>query len=198
MEKNFPLQLKQVQTRSQVSQVRVWAFDEHRVGLKPTQRRAWFPWWEVPMAPFKWRFEWSWVYGFVEPTTGQTEWYIMPRVNHQSFSIVLEDFALTHQISEENPGVLVLDNARWHTTHQLKTPPGLHLLFLPPYSPELQPAERLWPLVDEPIVNRCFESIEELDEVLAERCVELTRQPDYVKGFTHFHWWTDLHNTKPL
>ncbi len=35
-------------------------------------------------------------------------------------------------------------------------------MWLPPYSPELQPAERLWPLVDAPIANRTFDSIEEL------------------------------------
>lgn len=175
--------------------LRVWAFDEHRVGLKPTQKRAWFPWWEVPLAPFKWKFEWSWVYGLVEPTTGTTEWYIMPRVNHQSLSMVLKDFAMTHHIDERHPAVIVLDNARWHTTSKLKTLPGLHLLFLPPYSPELQPAERLWSPLDEPVVNRYFDSIDELEEVLAERCVQLTRQPEYMKSLTHFHWWPDLHDT---
>ena len=195
MEKKFPRQLRQLQQNYPSSILRVWAFDEHRVGLKPTQKRAWFPWWEVPLAPFKWKFEWSWVYGLVEPTTGATEWYIMPRVNHQSLSMVLKDFARTHHIDEEHPAVMVLDNARWHTTSKLETPPGLHLLFLPPYSPELQPAERLWAPLDEPIVNRYFDSIEELEEVLAERCIQLTRQPEYMKSLTHFHWWPDLQDT---
>ncbi|MGK7919077.1 MAG: hypothetical protein AB4080_03600 [Trichodesmium sp.] len=43
--------------------VRLWTMDEHRVGLKPVIRRDWFPWWEVPIAPVHWRFEWCWVYG---------------------------------------------------------------------------------------------------------------------------------------
>ena len=47
--------------------------------------------------------------------------------------------------------LLVLDGARWHTSKSLKIPEGIHLEFLPPYSPELQPAERLWPLTNEPI-----------------------------------------------
>jgi hypothetical protein len=37
---------------------------------------------------------------------------------------------------------------------------------LPSHSPELQPAERLWTLVDEPIVNRSFETLDDLEEVL--------------------------------
>ncbi len=43
--------------------LRLWTMDEHRVGLKPVIRRDWFPWWEVPIAPVHWRFEWCWVYG---------------------------------------------------------------------------------------------------------------------------------------
>jgi transposase len=39
--------------------------------------------------------------------------------------------------------VLVLDRAGWHTSLRLRVPEHVHLLFLPPYSPELQPAEHL-------------------------------------------------------
>src|SRR3712207_8341539 len=50
--------------------------------------------------------------------------------------------------------ILVLDNAGWHGPEDLAVPDGISLGFLPPYSPELQPAEHLWPLLDEPVVNR--------------------------------------------
>ena len=46
-------------------------------------------------------------------------------------------------------------------------PEGVELMFLPPYSPQIQPAERLWPLTNEPIVNEYFEALAELGEVLA-------------------------------
>ena len=57
--------------------------------------------------------------------------------------------------------LLAVDQAGWHTSSNLKLPLGLHLIFLPSYSPELQPAERLWTLVDEPIANRSFETLDE-------------------------------------
>ena len=50
-------------------------------------------------------------------------------------------------------------------------PEGIHLEFLPSHSPELQPTERLWPLANEAVANRRFESLDELEEVLIERCV---------------------------
>ena len=45
-----------------------------------------------------------------------------------------------------------------HRSKKVKDIEGLTVEFLPPYSPELQPAERLWKLVDEPIVNQSFET----------------------------------------
>ena len=68
----------------------------------------------------------------------------------------------------------------------LAIPDGVTLVFLPPHSPELQPAERLWPLVDEPVANRRFATLGELDAVAAERC----RRPDAtIQPHTSFHWW---------
>ncbi len=66
---------------------------------------------------------------------------------------------------------------------------GIHLVFLPPYSPEVQPAERLWPLSNEPLANRVFTSLDELEEVQAERCRWLQAHPEIVQAHTCFHWW---------
>ncbi len=55
----------------------------------------------------------------------------------------------------------------------MRAPEHVHLLFLPPHAPELQPAERLWLLTDTALVNRHFARIEELEDSQAERCVAL-------------------------
>lgn len=49
------------------------------------------------------------------------------------------------------------------------------MVFLPAYSPELQPAERLWLLVNEPIANQAFERIEQVEELVYQRCRRLLR-----------------------
>lgn len=86
-------------------------------------------------------------------------------------------------------GVLVVDQAGWHTSRKLALPAGLDLVFLPAYSPELAPAERLWPLVDEPVVNRPFPSLDALEAVLVPRCQELAKQRPRLKALTRYHWW---------
>lgn len=63
-----------------------------------------------------------------------------------------------------------MDQAGWHKSRDLVLPEGLHGLFLPAHSPELQPAERLWPLSNEPLANRVVTSLDELEQVQAERC----------------------------
>jgi hypothetical protein len=69
------------------------------------------------------------------------------------FEKLLADFGETVGAGSARRIVLVLDNAGWHGEAGLVVPEGLRLVFLPPYTPELQPADRLWPLVDEPIAN---------------------------------------------
>ncbi len=48
----------------------------------------------------------------------------------------------------------MLDLAGWHTSDKLVLPEGIDLFFLPSHSPELQPAEGLWPLTNEAIGSR--------------------------------------------
>src|SRR6516162_5695109 len=52
--------------------VEIWAMDEHRIGLKPITRGVWAPKGERPLALGHHRYEWLYVHGFVEPTTGRT------------------------------------------------------------------------------------------------------------------------------
>ncbi len=107
------------------------------------------------------------------------------------FLQVLEDFAREFNLGENKQVMLVLDGAGWHTSKKItqNLPSGLHLEFLPPYSPELQPAERLWLIVDEPLANRSFVNLEELETVLYERCQVILKQSKLVKGITNFSWW---------
>ena len=188
MEKKLPQRVKELEIKLG-KPVRLWAMDEHRVGLKPVLRRDWFPWWEVPIAPVNWQFKWFWVYGFVEPSSGESEWWLFDRAETQIMSCLLEVFVKAQGIDEEHPALLVLDRAGWHTTEKLEIPAGLYLEFLPARSPELQPAERLWPLLDEAIMNRVFDTLENLKEVMCERCRQLIKQPEILRALTQFHWW---------
>ena len=189
MEKKLKLEQARLQAEYPKAEIEVWAMDEHRLGLKPIQRRVWAGQAEPPIAAVKWRFQWLWLYGFVHPESGETYWWILPKVNIDLFNRVLADFAQHFGVGKNKRILLVLDQAGWHTSDQVEVPEGFHLFFLPPYSPELQPAERLWPLTNEPIGNRSFESLDELEDLLFHRCRRLLQQQNLIRGLTFFHWW---------
>ena len=110
-------------------------------------------------------------------------------VSKPFFAALLTKFAEESGAGRDRFIVLNLDNAGWHTPKGLQVPEGLRLEYLPPYSPELQPAERLWGLVDEPLVNQHFARLSDLEAVVAERCRRLDHDRPIIKAHAHFHWW---------
>ena len=178
-----------IQTQYPAHEVALWTEDEHRLGLFPVVRRVWAPVGQRPLAPVNRRYQWSYVYGFIRPETGQSWWCLLPTVSLAAMTVALAAFARDEGIDAAHPVALVVDNAGWHRSPRLAFPPGLHLLFLPPYSAELQPAERLWPLVDEVVANRVFATITDLEDALVARCQTLETQADRLQAHTLYHWW---------
>ncbi len=166
-----------------------WAFDEHRIGLKPLLRRIWVRKGSRPGVTVQTRYEWMYVYGFVHPQSGRTVWLLLPGVTIQVMNLALQHFAKSVGAGPSKHSGLVLDRAGWHSSPQLVLPEGLHLILLPPYSPELQPSARLWPLSNEGIANRHFHTLDELQEAQVQRGQTLLSQPENIRAVTSFHWW---------
>jgi transposase len=175
------------------AQVELWATDEHRLGLNPLRRRVWAPIGQRPLAPVQHRFAWRSLVGFVHPASGRTVFPLATTVSLPVFEVELAAFARQAGASPSKQIVLVLDRAGWKPSSvKLRVPSHpqhVHLLFLPPYSPELQPAEHLWPLTNSCLVNRHFETIEDLEDAQFARCAELQRHPELIRSTTRFHWW---------
>ena len=128
-------------------------------------------------------------------------------VNTSWLNVVYKKFAVDVGVSEKKKVFLVEDNAGWHRSKKTTVPEGIEIEFLlptdlefnsrsqaavhsaPPYSPELQPAERLWTLVDEPLVNQYFETIDEIEDILAKRCCVLSAMENEIRSLTDYHWF---------
>jgi len=108
-------------------------------------------------------------------------------VSKPFFAALLALFAREAGAGRERMIVLGLDSAGWHTEPNLVVPDGIRLAYLPPYSPELQPAEHLWPVLDEPLANQYFETLADLERTVADRCRVLGG--DQLSLGTNFHWW---------
>ena len=183
------MRLEELERAHPGAEVQLWAEDEARLGLKPVIRRVWAPVGRRPVVRFKRGYKWTYLYGFVRPESGEVYWLILPTVNVELFSMALSEFASVVGASKERRVVLVVDQAGWHTGKEVEVPEGIHLEFLPSGSPELQPAERLWTLTNEGVANGLFEEIEEIEEALLERCIELLDQTETIRDLTNYHWW---------
>jgi transposase len=144
-----------------------------------------------PVAVGHHRYEWLYVIAFVSPATGESFWYIATTIDKELFEDALALFAREAGAGPDRIIILVLDGAGWHSEPGLAVPEGIRLVYLPPYTPELQPAETLWVHVDEPIVNRHFETLTDLDAAVARQCVALGADRDRIRAQAGFHWWPD-------
>ena len=167
--------------------------DENRLGLKPVLRSAWAPREERPVALGHHRFQWLYVTAFVGPATGETVWYLTDTVSKPLFAGLLDAFARKIGAGPKKRVVLLLDNAGWHTLPNLVVPDGLRLVYLPPYNPELQPAETLWPPMDNAIVNGLVPSLDALVETVGARCCDFAERQSEISSRTNFAWWPKNH-----
>jgi transposase len=156
---------------------------------------VWAPQGQRPLALGHHRYKWLYGTAFVQPISGATFWYVSNGVSKPFFAALLALFAREAGAGRERLIVLGLDNAGWHTAPNLAVPDGIRLVYLPRYSPELQPAEPLWPVLDEPLANRHFDSLAALEQVVTARCRVLNAarcrvlNGDQLKPGTNFHWW---------
>ena len=167
-------------------EVEVWGEDEARLGLKPVLRRVWAPRGERPAALADPRYEWLWLFAAAHPRTGRVFWLVLPQLSGAMMQLFLDEFARAHAPAGKRL-VLVLDGASAHRAKSLCLPERVTLVSLPAYTPELNPAERLWPLVKEGVANRAHETLAALEEAVCSRCQRISAAQ--VTALTSYHWW---------
>lgn len=108
--------------------IRMWASDESRFGLHTNHRRRITAAGIKPIGLHQHRFENTWVFGAVEPTSGASHFMEFPTLDATMVQRFLDDFA---QIDPLSVHVIMVDNARSHTAKTLVLPPNVVLVFQP-------------------------------------------------------------------
>ena len=168
--------------------VELWAEDEARLGLKPIARRVWAVKGRRPTAHGRTKYQWLYVYGFVHPASGRNLELILPAANTDWMEAALAEFARWADPGGVKLLVVLVDNAGWHVAKRLARPPNVVLHPLPPCTPELQPAEPLWPLLREAVANEGYDELAAMEPVLVDRCRWLIENPEVVRGAVGFGW----------
>jgi len=114
------------------------------------------------------------VFASISPITGDDFTLFLPEVNTDMMNIYLNE--LVKNYADKNI-LLFMDQAAWHKSKSLNKLDNVEIRFLPPYSPELNPVEKLWWwLRKETTHNLIFETIEHLMDALENKYRELTAE----------------------
>ena len=159
------------------SSINLYFEDESRFGLLTVLRRMITARGVKPVAPFVHRFDNLYLFGAFSPITGSSCLLEMPHCNSQTFQVFINHMSL------QDPGefkILILDNGAFHHAKSLQIPDNMAFIFLPPYSPELNPAEKMWRYFKDRVSMIAYNSLEMLQQKLSE--ITNLISPDLIKS----------------
>lgn len=165
--KKLPTTLKQKIENKQkhFSSFNIYFQDESRFGLFTRNGRAITAKGIKPICRYQHKFQNTYLFGAFSPVNGDSIVLDLPYCNSSTFQIFIDELA------KENPNelkVVFLDNGAFHKAKKLQIPNNISLIFLPPYSPELNGAEKVWWVIKKEINMLVFNCIEELQAKLYE------------------------------
>jgi len=123
----------------------------------------------------------------VEPGAGNAFALILPEVSANAMQVYLDKFAET--IGPEEHVLLVLDQAGWHGANALRAPTNMTLEPLPPRSPELNPAERVWLFLKEKFLShRLLDDYEAIVDAAAAAWNRVASEPGRLASLCSYPW----------
>jgi putative transposase len=137
-----------------------------------------------PLVPSHHIREYRYLYGAVEPLTGDSEFLIMPHSNTDCMNVFLAHLSKTYP---EDKIVFVCDRASWHRAKTLEIPSNILIIYLPPATPEMNPIEQIWKEVRRiGFKNEVFQSLEKVIDRLCSVICSLSHET--IKSITGRDW----------
>ena len=141
------------------SRFNLYCQDESRIGLLTMNHKALTIKGVKPVCKYQHKFESLYLFGAFSPINGNHLLLEMPHCNTDNFQIFLNELSL---MDKEEYKIILLDNGAFHKAKRLIIPDNIALIFIPPYSPELNPAEKVWWVLKRSLKNKFFEKMDDL------------------------------------
>lgn len=132
-------------------------------------------------------YKWAYIFTAIRPATGEDVTLVLPAVNAAAMQVFLDHVATSRPPDAHI--VLVLDGAGWHVSRDLTVPANVTLVVLPPYSPELNPVERVWLYLRERFLSlRLFDTTEAIIDACCDAWVRLVAEPGRLRSLCAYPW----------
>ena len=151
--------------KNKFDSVNIYCQDESRLGLITKQKRVLTIKGIKPVGKYKHSYKYFWLWGSFSPITGDAHYMISDGVSKNAFIAYLHDLSL---FKPRELKILIIDNAAFHSTKDVLLPENIILLPIPPYCPELNPAEKMWQWFKSKISMKIYKSLDELEEKITE------------------------------
>jgi len=166
--------------------VRLIFQDEARFGRMSDPRACWAPAPKRPTVSLALIREFRYEYAAVSPWNGDLDYMTLEKMNTENMSRFLKQVSETH---EQDFMVMVLDGAPSHKGKELEVPGNIALVFLPSYSPELNPAEQIWNVLRRDyFANRVFDSLSAATLQAEKGLANMTSNREALKSLTNWSW----------
>lgn len=164
--------------------VNLYFQDESRFGLITKQKRVITAKGIKPIGNYKHSYLYKWLWGSFSPITGESFCMTTDSVCKDLFVKYLEDFSLHNP---EELKIMVIDNAAFHSTKDVQIPKNIILFPIPPYSPELNAAERVWEWMKGKIAMKIFDTLKTLENKLEE--ILKIAENEIIKSLTGYDFY---------
>ena len=172
--------------------VRLMFQDEARFGRLSDPRVCWAPTPHRPMVGLALIREFRYEYVAVSPWDGSLDYMTAEKMNSKNMTCFLQQVKKSHK---KTFIVMVLDGAPWHKGKELKVPANMALIHLPPYSPELNPAEQIWnKLRRDYFANRVFDSLSAATCQAENGLAAFKANQEAIKRLTNWNWISAILN----
>jgi transposase len=132
-------------------------------------------------------YQWAYIFTAIRPATGEDVTLVLPTVNTAAMQAFLNHLAASRPTDVHI--VMPLDGAGWHISRDLKIPDNITLVVLPPYSPELNPVERVWLYLRERFLSlRLLPSTEAIIGACCDAWMRLVAEPDRLRSLCAYPW----------
>lgn len=169
---------------SQYTSLNLYFEDESRFGLFTRSGKAITAKGVKPVCPYQHKFDNTYLFGSFSPVNGDSFLLDLPYCNTEMFQLYLNEFS---KKCRKEFKIILLDNGTFHKAKKLQIPENICLIFLPPYSPELNAAEKVWWMLKKEIKLKVFETLIAMQNKLHIEIIKLIK-PSKIKKLTGYKY----------
>lgn len=171
----------------QAERFEVWSQDEARVGQTGRTGYIWWQRGQTPRGRRDFGHRSAWIIGAVCPARDTGAALVVTRLDTEAMNLFLVELA--QAVAPGAHAVVLMDKAGWHIAGDLVVPANITPVFLPPYSPELNPIERLWLyLKDNQLSHRVFGGTTEIIDACCDAWNRLLAETGRIRSLCSYPW----------